>query len=158
VRSTVRRGEESPPPLTGIWVRIGDVRTARPDRLAGLGVGTAIGAVGFGLACLWEGIRSFRIEAQVSGQKLTIRNELRTYTVGSGDIRAITLQPHTNGQHRTRHWIARAGLTGGKSIWIDSLDCGPARWPPEPDLEAAAEEFRALLGAAEGDIAPPESR
>ncbi len=104
------------------------------------------------------GIRSFRIQAQVSDKKLTIRNALRTYTVDSADIRAITLQPHTNGQHRTSHWIARAELTDGKSIWIDSLDCGPARWPPEPDLEAAAEEFRALLGAAEGDIAPPESR
>jgi hypothetical protein len=83
---------------------------------------------------------------------------LRTYTVGSADIRAITLQPHTNGQHRTSHWVARAGLTSGKIIFIDSLDCGPARWPPEPDLEAAAEESRALLGAAEGDIVPPKSR
>ena len=104
------------------------------------------------------GIRSFRIQAQVSGQKLTSRNALRTYTVGSGDIRAITLQPHTSGQHRTSHWIAQAGLTVGKIIWMDGLDCGPARRPPEPDPEAAADEFRSLLGAAEGDIAPPESR
>ena len=107
------------------------------------------------LVCAWMGIRQFRNGAQVSGHKLTIRNEFRTYTVDAADIRAITLQPKSspNGSYR----VARVELTSGKSIWIDNFDCGPAGKPPKPDRVAAVEAVRALLGVRADDIAQPET-
>ena len=109
-----------------------------------------IGALVLGSA--WLGIRQFRNGAQVCGHKLTIRNELRTYTVDANDIRAITLQPKSVGEGGTR-WVARVGLASGKSIWIDNFDCGPAREPPIPDRAAAVRAVRALLGLGGADLA-----
>jgi hypothetical protein len=108
-----------------------------------------LGAAG-GLVFAWIGIRQFHNGAKVSGHKLTIRNELRTYTVDAADIRAIILQPKSspNGDY----WVARVELTSGKSIWIDNFDCGPAGKPPKPDRAAAVEEVRALLGVRADDI------
>ena len=102
-----------------------------------------------GLVCAWIGIRQFRNGVQVTGHKLTIRNELRTYTVDAADIRAITLQPKS-GPNSTE-WVARAELTGGKSIWIDNFDCGSAGKPPKPNRAAAVEAVRALLGVADSE-------
>jgi hypothetical protein len=107
------------------------------------------------LVCGWIGIRQFRDGAQVSGYKLTIRNEFRTYTVDAADIRAISLQPKSGGEGGTR-WVARVELTAN-SIWIDNFDCGPTGKPPRPDRLAAVEKVRALLGVRADDIGEPET-
>ena len=71
--------------FTGGWYRsVSSPRTAGEATLA------LLASVGFGLLFAWMGIRQFRYGAQVSGQKLTIRNTFRTYTVDAADIRAIT--------------------------------------------------------------------
>jgi len=101
------------------------------------------------LVCTWAAIRQFRNGAQVSGHKLMIRNEIRTYTVDAADIRAITLQP--KGSQNGHYWVARVELTSGKGIWIDNFDCGPAGNPPKPDRAAAVEEVRVLLGVRADD-------
>jgi hypothetical protein len=108
-------------------------------------------AVSVGLVLGWMGIRQFRDGVQVSGQKLTIRNEFRTSTVDAADIRAINLQPmdSPNG----RYWVPRVELTSGKSVWIDNFDCGPAGRPPRPDRVAIVEEVRTLLGLGDADPA-----
>jgi hypothetical protein len=115
--------------------------------------GTLLVGCGVGLVCAWLGIRQFRNGAEVSGHKLTIRNELRTYTVDAADIRAVTLQPRCLGEGGSR-WVARVGLASGKSIWIDNFDCGPASKPPIPDRVAAVRAVRALLGlGGDADLA-----
>jgi hypothetical protein len=114
-----------------------------------------LGAAG-GLAFAWIGIRQFRNGAKVSGHELTIRNELRTYTVDAAHIRAITLQPKSS--QNGDYWVARVELTSGKRIWIDNFDCGPAGKPPKPDRAAAVEEVRALLGVRADDIRQPGSQ
>jgi hypothetical protein len=106
------------------------------------------------VVCSWVGIRQFRNGAQVSGHKLTIRNELRTYTVDAADIRRITLQPKSVGEGGTR-WVARVELTA-KSIWIDNFDCGPASKPPKPGRVAVVDEIRALLGVRAEDLELPD--
>jgi hypothetical protein len=107
------------------------------------------------LVCTWTAIRQFRNGAQVSGHKLTIRNEIRTYTVNAADIHAITLQPKS-GPNDT-YWVARVELTSGKNIWIDNFDCGPAGKPPKPDRAATVEEVRALLGVGADGMGQPEN-
>lgn len=104
-----------------------------------------------GLFFEWMGIRQFRNGFQVSGQKLTIRNTLRTYTVDASDIRAITLQE--KGGEGGTNWLARVELTAGKNIWIDNLDCGRAIDPPIPERAAVVDEIRALLGLGDADLA-----
>jgi hypothetical protein len=112
-----------------------------------------LGAGALVLGFAWMGIRQFRNGAQVSGHTLTIRNELRTYTVDASDIRAITLQPKSSGEGGPR-WVARVELTSGKSIWIDNFECGPARKPPIPDRAAAVQAVRALVGLEDTDLTP----
>jgi hypothetical protein len=112
-----------------------------------------LGAGALVLGCVWIGIRQFRNGAQVSGHKLTIRNELRTYTVDASDIRAVTLQPKSVGESGTR-WVARVELTSGKGIWIDNFECGPVRERPIPDRAAAVRAVRALLGLEDADLTP----
>jgi hypothetical protein len=107
------------------------------------------------LVCAWIGIRQFRNGAQVSGHKLTIRNEIRTYTVDAADIQAITLQPKNVGERK--RWVAQVELTSYKSIWIDNFDCGPAGKPSKADRAAAVEEVRALLGVRANDMGQPET-
>ena len=124
---------------------------------AGETAGILLLACGALLVCGWAGIRQFRNAAQVSGQKLTIRNQLRTYTVDAADIRAITLQPKSGGEGG-RIWVARVELTGGDSIWIDNFECGLAGEPPRPDRVAAVEAVRALLGVRADDMGQPEIR
>ena len=116
-------------------------------------VGWLLLGAGGGLVFAWMGVRQFRNGAKVSGRKLTIRNELRTYTADACEIRAITLQPKSssNGDY----WVARVELTSGKSIWIDNFDCGPAGKPPKPDRMAAVEEVRVLLGVRTDNIQQP---
>ena len=106
--------------------------------------------ISIGLVSAWMGIRQFRCGVQVSGQELTIRNELRTHTVGAADVRAINLQPKDspNGPY----WVPRVELTSGKSIWIDNLDCGPARRPPIPERVALLDEVRGLLRLEDADL------
>jgi hypothetical protein len=115
-----------------------------------------LGAGAIVLGSAWMGIRQFRNGAKVSGHKLTIRNELRTYRVDAADIRAITLQPKSS--QNGNYWVGRVELTSGKSIWIDNFDCGPAGKPPKPDRAAAVEEVRALLGVRADDIRQPGSQ
>lgn len=117
---------------------------------AGETAGTLLIGVSMGLVFAWSGIRQFRNGVQVSGQKLTIRNEFRTYRVDAADIRTITLQPH--GSENGDYWVARVKLTSGKSIWIDNFECGRAGRPPLPDRTAAVEEVRALLGLGDADL------
>jgi hypothetical protein len=106
-----------------------------------------------GLAFAWYGIRYLRWGVQVSGQKLTIRNDLRTYTVDAADIRAITLQPkRPANKDWGPYWATRVELTNGKSIWIGNFDCGPAGRPPRPERVAIVEEVRALLGLRDADF------
>jgi hypothetical protein len=110
---------------------------------------SVIGAVLF----LWMAIRSFRVGVQVSGQKLTIRNEFRTYVIPASSIRAITLKPHSRGQELFDHWMPRVELTRGRGVWIENFDCGRASRPPKPKLAAIVEEVRALLGVGTDDLA-----
>ena len=118
---------------------------------AGQIAGVLLFGCGLGLVFAWLGIRQFRNGIQVSDQKLTIRNELRTYTVAAADIRAITLQPKSVGEGGTR-WVPRVELTAGKKMWIDNLECGPASKPPEPGRAAVVAEIRALLGLGDADL------
>jgi hypothetical protein len=110
-----------------------------------------------GLLCVWLGIRAFRLGVQVSGSKLTIRNETRTHVIDANDIRAITLEPRP-GSGVTTQWKSQVILTNGSSVWIDDFECGPARRPPRPDLAATVEEVRLLLGVRADDISTPRSR
>jgi hypothetical protein len=84
------------------------------------------------------------VGVQVSGEKLTIRSYLRTRTVDASQIRAITLHPKTISQGGAT-WIPRVDLTDGTSIWITSLECGPAARPPRLDRVATVDELRKLL-------------
>ena len=59
---------------------------------------------------VWLGIRQFRVRAQISGRKLTIRGGFLTRTVNAGEIRAITLRNKDNGEGR-RRWIPLVELT-----------------------------------------------
>jgi hypothetical protein len=117
---------------------------------AGETAGTLLIGVFTGSVLAWMGIRQFRNGVQVSGQKLTIRNEFRTTTVDAADIGAINIQPKDspNGPD----WVPRVELTSGKSIWIDNFDCGPAGRPPRPERVAIVEEVQALLGLADADF------
>jgi len=120
----------------------------------------AFGAIVLGLFFAWGAICRFRMGAQVSGRTLTIRNELRSYVVDAGDIRAITLQPKQISEIAA-HWRPRVVLASGRGIWIDNLDCGPARRPPRLERVAVVDEVRALLGVAEsgdGTTGPTSGR
>jgi hypothetical protein len=114
--------------------------------------GTALG-----LLIAWVGIRLVRVGVHVTGEKMTNRGYFVTRTVNASEIRAITLQPHDNGEGGLR-WIPRVELTGGKSFSIASFDCGPARKPPKPEKVATIEEIRALLGVGADDVGKPRSR
>ena len=103
-----------------------------------------------GLVGAWLGIRQFRIRAQVSGQKLMIRNTFRTYAIDASSIRAITVKYHSSGEG-TAHWFPWVELTSGRGIWIDGIDCGNAGKPPRPERVAVVEEIQALLGVR-GDV------
>jgi hypothetical protein len=111
----------------------------------------------FGLALVWMGIRQFRVGVQISGAKLTIRNDYRTRTVVASEIRAITLEPYAFGEV-AKCWVPRVELTDGSSVWIDNFDCGPARRPPRPELAATVDEVRMLLWVRADDVSTPESR
>jgi hypothetical protein len=113
--------------------------------------------VAFGFALVWLGIRQLREGVQISGAKLTIRNDYRTRTVVASEVRAITLEPHVFGQV-VSCWVPRVRLIDGRSIWIDNFDCGPAGKPPRPELAATVDEVRVLLGVKADGIATPESR
>jgi hypothetical protein len=113
--------------------------------------------VAFGFALVWLGIRQLREGVQISGAKLTIRNDYRTRTVNASEIRAITLEPHTFGQV-VYCWVPRVRLIDGRSIWIDNFDCGPAGKPPRPELAATVDEVRVLLGVRAEDVSTPDSR
>jgi hypothetical protein len=106
--------------------------------------GDAVLLVGMDVPCLWLGIRLLRVGVQVSGEKLTIRSYLRTRTVDASQIRAITLHPKAISQGGAS-WIPRVDLTDGTSIWITSLECGPAAQPPRLDRVATVGELRKLL-------------
>ncbi len=112
--------------------------------------------IGMGLFFMWAGICAFRGGVQVRGGKLIIRNELWARTIPASDILAITLEPKAVSEVAT-HWKPRVELTNGRSIWIDHLDCGPVKRPPQPDRAAAVEEIRALLGVRPGDSSAPKS-
>lgn len=102
-----------------------------------------------GLVGAWLGIRQFRIRAQISSQKLMIRNTFRTYAIDASSIRAITVKYHSSGEG-TAHWSPWVELTSGRGVWIDGIDCGNAGKPPRPARVAVVEEIQALLGV-EGD-------
>jgi Septum formation len=112
--------------------------------------GGEVELVGLGVLAIWFGIRLCRVGVQVTGQKLTIRNYVRTRTVNASDIRAITLQPKEISQGGAV-WIPRVDLTDGTSIWITSFECGPARRPPKLDRVATVDEVQKLLGLKKAD-------
>ena len=107
-------------------------------------VAWAIAFAILGLVFVWAAIGRFRMGVRVSGQKLTIANELWTHTINASDIREITLKPKEDtGNDR---WRPRVELTNGKGVWIDNFDCGPERKPPRAESAAIVEEVRSLLG------------
>ena len=55
----------------------------------------------------------------------------------AGMVLASMLRP-------SRPWIPRVELTGGKSFWIYSFDCGPRLSRQNPKKAATVEEVRAL--------------
>jgi len=112
--------------------------------------------IAIGLVLVWVGIRLLRLGVQISGEKITIRGYFITRTINASDIRAITLQP-SNDEGGPR-WKPRVELTGGKSFWIESLDCGSAQDPVRPEKAATVHEIRALLGLAADDTAMPQNR
>jgi hypothetical protein len=111
----------------------------------GISTSGAIWSTALSLVFIWLGIRLFRVGVYISSGKMTIRGYVVSRTIKASQIQAIALQPNDNG-HNLR-WIPRVELTSGKSFWIDSFDCGSAEKPPKPELAAAIEEVRTLLGA-----------
>ena len=102
-----------------------------------------IGVAAAGLFFVWGAICRFRMGVQVSGQKLTIGNELRTHIIDVSDIRAITLKPKQISQVAT-HWKPWVELTSGQGVWIYNFDCGPAGRPPrEWSARRAVQRFPA---------------
>jgi hypothetical protein len=106
---------------------------------------TEVLAVGAGVLLLWLGIRILLAGVQVTGQRLTIRNSLRTRTVNASDIRFITLQQKRDNQGGGS-WTPRVDLMDGTSIWITGLGCGGIFGPPDPERVEAVDEVRKLLG------------
>jgi hypothetical protein len=105
--------------------------------------------IALGLPLVWLGIRQLRAGVRISGGKLIIRRGFRTRTVNVSEIRAATLRYRGNQESPRR--VPRVELVNGKSIWINNLDCGRADRPPDPRRAARFNEFRALLGVADGD-------
>jgi hypothetical protein len=122
----------------------------------GLGVAWTIGLAAAGLFFVWAAICRFRMGVRVSGQKLTIGNELRTHTIDASDIRAITLRPKPISQVAT-HWKPWVELTSGQGVWIYNFDCGPARRSPRAESAAIVDEVRALLGIRGKDLTQVET-
>ena len=122
----------------------------------GSGVAWTIGVAAAGLFFVWGAICRFRMGVQVSGQKLTIGNELRTHIIDVSDIRAITLKPKQISQVAT-HWKPWVELTSGQGVWIYNFDCGPAGRPPRVESAAIVEEVRALLGIRGNDLTQVET-
>jgi len=92
----------------------------------------------------WVGIRGVRVRVELSGERITVRNFLRTRTSRVDGIREISLKIRTGGEN-TRHWVPFVELTDGGGIWIEALDCGLAHLPPHADRVAALDELRALI-------------
>jgi len=94
---------------------------------------------------------------QISSGNLTVRNWFSSYIVSCGEIGAITLRPKASGTEGSR-WVPHVELADGRSGWIDALDCGPAKEPPQPEPVALLDEVRALLGARADAISSPQIR
>jgi hypothetical protein len=107
-------------------------------------------SVTVGLLFAWVGIRLARVGVRINSEKITIRGYFVTRKVNASTISAITLQPLDNGEGQFR-WIPRVELASGKSFWINSFDCGPARNPPKPELASTIDEIRMLLGVRTPD-------
>ena len=128
------------------------------DRRHGVGAGWVLASIGMWLFFVSAAYRMFRQGAQVRGGKLIIYRELRTRKVWASDIRAISLKPgYAYDSYTPRPWKPRVELADGRRIWIEGLDCGPATKPPRPELAAAIEELRALLGIGADPETLPEA-
>src|SRR5215475_9849009 len=115
------------------------------------------GSLAGGAFSAWIGVRSSRMGVQISSVNLTVRNWFSSYTVSRGEIGAITLRPKASGTEGSR-WVPHVELADGRSGWIDALDCGPAKEPPQPEPVALLDEVRALLGARADAISSPQIR
>jgi hypothetical protein len=120
------------------------------------GVALTIGSAAASLFFVWAAICRFRMGVRVSGQKLTIVNELRTHIIDASDIRAITLKPTQISKIAT-HWKPWVELNSGQGVWIYNFDCGPAGRPPRAESAAILEEVRALLGIRGNDLTQVET-
>jgi DivIVA domain-containing protein len=132
---------------------------ARGD--GGAGTSGNIWMAALGLLLIWLGIRLLRVGVlQVSAGKMRVRGYFRTRAVEASEVRAITLLPKDVGGERScLRWRARVTLTGGKGFWIDGFDGGRAeKKPPNPEVTAALDEVRALLGVRADDIGQPATR
>jgi len=147
--------------VIGIGLLVGEAAALAYPHSSWAGGGNStwdyIWGAGVGLVFVWVGIRMVRVGVHISSGKITTRGYLRTRTVSASEIRAITLQPHDNGEGRLR-WIPRVELISGKSFWIYSFDCGPESKPPKPEKAAAIEEVCALLGVGADDVGKLRSR
>jgi hypothetical protein len=92
-----------------------------------------------------------RIRAQVSGQKLMIRNTFRTYAIDADSIRVIIVKEHSSGEG-TAYWSPWVVLASGRGVWIDGINCGRAGKPPRPVRLAVVAEIQALLGIESDDL------
>ena len=126
---------------------------ARGD--GGIGASGVFQLAVIGLLFTWGGIRVLRVGVQASAGKMTYRGYFWTRTVDASDIRAITLQPFTDGNREV--WTPRVELTVGRSFWMPGASCGRTRNPPIPHRAATLDEIRALLGVRVDDARQPET-
>lgn len=103
-----------------------------------------IAIIGFGLSCIYEGIRMPFAGVRLGGRKMTIRNFSRTYVINASDIRAITLEYR---ERNGGYWGPKVHLTNGRSIWLQGFytQVADSRAAPR-ELVAIVDEIRAALG------------
>jgi hypothetical protein len=100
--------------------------------------------VGIALCGIWMGIRLPFAAVHISGEKMTIRNIFRTYTINGSDIREITVLGTARGDELMQQ-TPEVHLTNGRKIKLTGLDetmSGDAKRDPCENLD----QIRALLG------------
>ncbi len=101
---------------------------------------------GFVVPSAWFAVRWFRLGAEISSGRMTVRNLWRTRVIAIDEIHRIDLAAKRGDHASPPHWFPLIHLTNGDSVWIDGFSCGIAQRPPDPGGLAALGELRALIG------------
>jgi hypothetical protein len=116
---------------------------AGPD----IGVLAKVGVIG--IIVVLTTLLCFRMArgVRVSAGRVAVRT-WRTRTVGTEEIRDITLETKSNGPNS--FWVPRMRLANGDDIWLTALSCGSALRPPVSWRLASLDKFQSLIGADQG--------